>query len=157
MRIYRPPRPLSIQLYNSLIILFSSLRNVLYSIRAIYPQIQIEFILFLRIFPKASLRPYNTFPIFLSLLYTTSYTLQELYTLKLDRIYIYSFKSSLKPLRALILRYIKTTTIKMVKEPKSLLITMSIITLVREQLTIIQQAFIDALAQQQAVLEAQHQ
>ena len=34
---------------------------------------------------------------------------------------------------------------------------MSIITLVREQLTIIQQSFIDALAQQQAVLEAQYQ
>jgi len=75
-----------------------------------------------------------------------SYTLQELYTLRLDRIYIYFFKSSLKPLRALILRYVKTTTIKIVNEPESLLITMSIITLVREQLTIIQQAFMDALA-----------
>ena len=94
---------------------------------------------------------------FLSLLYITSYTLQELYTLRLDRIYIYSFKSSLKPLHALILHYVKTIIIKMANEPKSLLITISIITLVREQLTIIQQSFIDALAQQQAILEVQHQ
>jgi len=42
----------------------------------------------------------------------------------------------------------------MVNEPESALITISIISLVREQLTIIQQSFIDALAQQQAVLEA---
>jgi len=76
------------------------------------------------------------FPIFLSLLYVISYTLQELYTPKLDRIYIYFFKSSLKPLRALILYYIKTTIIEMANEPKSFLITISIITLVREQLTI---------------------
>jgi len=34
----------------------------------------------------------------------------------------------------------------MANEPESLLITMSIITLVREQLTIMQQSFIDALA-----------
>jgi len=75
---------------------------------------------------------------FLSLLYIMSYTLQELYTLRLDRIYIYSFKSSLEPLRALILHYIKITTIKIANKPKSLLITISIITLVREQLTIMQ-------------------
>ena len=37
---------------------FSSLHNVLFLVRAIYPQIQIEFILFLRIFLKASSRPY---------------------------------------------------------------------------------------------------
>jgi len=34
----------------------------------------------------------------------------------------------------------------MANEPKSSLITMSIMSLVREQLTIIQQSFIDALA-----------
>ena len=34
----------------------------------------------------------------------------------------------------------------MVNEPKSLLITISIISLVREKLTIMQQSFIDALA-----------
>ena len=45
----------------------------------------------------------------------------------------------------------------MANEPKSSLITISIISLVREQLTIMQQSFIDALAQQQAALEAQHQ
>ena len=45
---------------------FSSSRNVLYSARAIYPQIQIEFILFLRIFPEASSRPHKGFIILLS-------------------------------------------------------------------------------------------
>ena len=39
---------------------FSSLYNVLFLARAIYSQIQIEFILFLRIFLKASSRPYIT-------------------------------------------------------------------------------------------------
>ena len=97
------------------------------------------------------------FPIFLSLPYITSYTLQELYTHRFRQNLYYSFISSPKPLYALILCYIKITTIKMVNKPKSLLITMSIITLVREQLTIIQQVFIDALAQQQAILKAQHQ
>ena len=41
------------------IFLFSSLRNVLFLARAIYPQIQIEFISFLRIFPEVSSRPYT--------------------------------------------------------------------------------------------------
>jgi len=44
----------------------------------------------------------------------------------------------------------------MANEPKSFLITISIISLIREQLTIIQQSFIDALAQQRAALEAQY-
>ena len=35
--------------------------------------------------------------------------------------------------------------------------TSTIITLVREQMTIIQQSFTDTLAQQRAILEAQHQ
>jgi len=39
---------------------------------------------------------------------------------------------------------------------KSHALTTSIITLVREQLTIMQEAFIDALAQQRAALEAQY-
>jgi len=34
--------------------------------------------------------------------------------------------------------------------------TLTIMALVREQITIIQQSFTDALAQQQAILEAQH-
>ena len=106
--------------------------------------------------PRPQIFSYK-FPIFLSLLYATSYTLQELYTLRFRQNLYYSFKSSLKPLRALILHYIKTTTIKIANKPKSLLITISIITLVREQLTIIQQSFINALAQQQAALKAQHQ
>ena len=106
------PRLLNIQLQASYVP-FSSLNNVLYSTRAIYLQIQIEF--------------------------------------------IFSFKSSPKPLCALILYYVKTTTIKMANKPKSLLITTSIITLVREQLTIMQQSFIEALAQQRAALEAQYQ
>ena len=95
--------------------------------------------------------------LFPSLLYITSYTLQELYTLRFKQNLYYSFKSSPEPLRALILRYVKTTTIKIANEPKSALITISIITLVREQLTIIQQFFIDTLAQQRATLEAQYQ
>ena len=45
----------------------------------------------------------------------------------------------------------------MVNDLKSHALTISIITLVREQLTAMQEAFIDALAQQQAALEAQHQ
>ena len=40
---------------------------------------------------------------------------------------------------------------------KSYALTISIMTLVREQLTIMQEAFIDALAQQRAALEAQYQ
>jgi len=44
----------------------------------------------------------------------------------------------------------------MANEPKSSLITISIISLVREQLTIMQQSFTDALAQQWAALEAQY-
>ena len=54
-----------------------------------------------RLLPRPRIFSYK-FSIFLSLLYATSCTLQELYTPKLDRIYIYSFKSSPKPLRALI-------------------------------------------------------
>jgi len=42
----------------------------------------------------------------------------------------------------------------MANKPESSLITISIISLVREQLTIMQQSFIDALAQQRAALEA---
>jgi len=42
----------------------------------------------------------------------------------------------------------------MANEPESSLITISIISLVREQLTIMQQSFMDALAQQWAALEA---
>ena len=53
-------KTLNIQLQVSYIP-FSSLRNVLYSARAIYPQIQIEFILFLQIFPEASSRPHSIF------------------------------------------------------------------------------------------------
>jgi hypothetical protein len=49
--------------------------------------------------------------------------------------------------RALILYYVKTTTIKIANELESPIITL-IIALVREQLTIIQQSFTDALAQQ---------
>jgi len=45
----------------------------------------------------------------------------------------------------------------MANKPKSSSITISIISLVREQLTIIQQSFTDALAQQRATLEAQYQ
>ena len=45
----------------------------------------------------------------------------------------------------------------MANDLKSHALTTSIITLVREQLTIMQEAFIDALAQQQAALEAQYQ
>jgi len=41
---------------------------------------------------------------------------------------------------------LKITTIKMANDLKSHALTMSIITLVREQLTIMQEAFIDALA-----------
>ena len=37
---------------------------------------------------------------------------------------------------------------------KSPALTINIITLVKEQITIMQQSFIDALAQQQAILEA---
>ena len=95
--------------------------------------------------------------IFLFLLYVTFCTQQELYTLRFRQNLYYFFKSSPKPLRALILRCVKITTIKMANKPKSLLITISIITLVREQLTIMQQSFIDALAQQWAALEAQYQ
>ena len=94
---------------------------------------------------------------FLSLLYIMSCTQQELYTLRFRQNLYYSFKFSLKPLCALILQYIKTTTIKIANKPKLPLITISIISLVREQLTIIQQSFINALAQQQAVLKAQYQ
>ena len=95
------------------------------------------------------------FPIFLSLLYATSCSLQELYTLRFRQNLYYSFKSSLKPLRALILYCVYTTTLKMANELKSA--TLTIIALVREQITIIQQSFTDALAQQRAILEAQHQ
>jgi len=45
----------------------------------------------------------------------------------------------------------------MANDLKSYVLTTSIITLVREQLTAIQKAFIDALAQQRAALEAQYQ
>jgi len=41
---------------------------------------------------------------------------------------------------------LKTTTIKMANDLKSHALTTSIITLVREQLTAMQEAFIDALA-----------
>jgi len=44
----------------------------------------------------------------------------------------------------------------MANDLESHALTTSIITLVREQLTAIQKAFIDALAQQQAALEAQN-
>ena len=53
-----------------------------------------------RLLPRPQIFSY-TFSMFLSLPYATSCTLQELYTLRLDRINIYSFKSSLKPLCAL--------------------------------------------------------
>ena len=43
----------------------------------------------------------------------------------------------------------------MVNKLKSAILT--IMALIREQMTIIQQSFIDALAQQQAILKAQHQ
>ena len=45
----------------------------------------------------------------------------------------------------------------MANDLKSYALTISIITLVREQLTAMQEAFIDALAQQRAALEAQYQ
>ena len=45
----------------------------------------------------------------------------------------------------------------MANDLESHALTTSIITLVREQLTIMQEAFTDALAQQQAALEAQYQ
>ena len=45
----------------------------------------------------------------------------------------------------------------MANDLKSHTLTISIITLVREQLTTMQEAFIDALAQQRAALEAQYQ
>ena len=45
----------------------------------------------------------------------------------------------------------------MANDLESHALTTSIITLVREQLTAMQEAFIDTLAQQQAVLEAQYQ
>jgi len=44
----------------------------------------------------------------------------------------------------------------MANDLKSHALTISIITLVREQLTVIQEAFMDALAQQWAALEAQY-
>jgi len=77
--------------------------------------------------------------------------------LNLDRIYIVPLNLPQSLFAPLYYIALKTTTIEIANEPKSSLITMSIISLVREQLTIIQQSFIDALAQQQAVLEAQHQ
>jgi len=51
---------------------------------------------------------------------------------------------------------LKTTTIEIANDLESHALTTSIITLVREQLTVMQEAFTDALAQQRAVLEAQH-
>ena len=71
-----------------------------------------------------------------SLLYTTSCSQQELYTLRFRQNLYYSFKSPLKSLYTLILRCVKTTTIKIVNElePSALTIIMA---LVREQLTII--------------------
>jgi len=44
----------------------------------------------------------------------------------------------------------------MANKPESSSITISIMSLVREQLTIIQQFFTDTLAQQRAALEAQY-
>jgi len=49
---------------------------------------------------------------------------------------------------------LKITTIKMANDLESYALITSIITLVREQLTVMQEAFIDALAQQRAALEA---
>ena len=71
-----------------------------------------------------------------SLLYATSYSQQELYTLRFRQNLYYSFKSSLKSLCALILRYVKIPTTKIVNKLKSPVLTI-IIALVREQLTII--------------------
>ena len=45
----------------------------------------------------------------------------------------------------------------MANEFKSPALTTDIITLVKEQITMMQQSFTDALAQQQAILEAQYQ
>jgi len=83
-----------------------------------------------------------------SLLFFTQYLvlLKSYIPLDLDRIYIIPLnlpQSLFAPLHYVAL---KTTTIKIANKPESFLITMSIISLVREQLTIIQQSFTDALA-----------
>jgi len=64
----------------------------------------------------------------------------------LDRIYIVPSNLSQSLFVPLYYVALKTTTIKMANDLESHALTMSIITLVREQLTAIQEAFTDALA-----------
>jgi len=64
----------------------------------------------------------------------------------LDRIYIISLNLSQSLFAPLYYIVLKTTTIKMANNLESYALTTSIITLVREQLTVMQEAFTDALA-----------
>jgi len=66
--------------------------------------------------------------------------------LDLDRIYIVPLNLSQSLFAPLYYVALKITTIEMANNLKSHALTTSIITLVREQLTVMQEAFIDALA-----------